>query len=114
MACLVSWAALWATLISDKPTINIADAPMNKQTKPATIRWEIATEVAIVLVVMSPSVRPVSISSFCSAGLLTRGSLILECLPSFPVANSLKPRRLQFRGQSRFWPLLGRPHRIPS
>ena len=68
MAWRVSWAALCATLISDRPTINMADAPINKQTKPAIIRLEITTEVAKVFVVMSPSVRPVKANTLILLG----------------------------------------------
>ena len=65
-------------------------------------------------VVMSPSVRPISISFLCLAGLLTCGSMDQKRLPDFSVACTFEPHRSQLRGQSRFRPHLGRPHRIPS
>ncbi len=43
MAWRVSWAALWATLICESPTMNMAEAPMNKQMKPAITRLDTAT-----------------------------------------------------------------------
>jgi hypothetical protein len=48
--------------------MKIADAPMNKQTSPAIMRCEIATDVANVLVVMSPSVRPVKANTLILCG----------------------------------------------
>ncbi len=53
------------------------------------------------------------IRPFCSAGLLTRGVLAFGAFPVLPSGKCQKPHRLQLRGQSRFWPLMGSPHRIP-
>jgi hypothetical protein len=53
MAWRVSWAALWATLMFDRPTKNTKAEPVNRQTKPALTRVETPTLVAeIVFVVM--------------------------------------------------------------
>lgn len=46
-------------------------APKNRQMRPAVARCEMEREAEIVLVVMSPSVRPVERNSNLSAGLLT-------------------------------------------
>src|SRR5512143_2163991 len=48
----VSWAALWAADICDRPTANTSVAPMNTQTRPAWIRWEIERETVLVRAVM--------------------------------------------------------------
>jgi hypothetical protein len=53
MAWRVSWAALWATLMFDRPTRNTSAEPVNKQTRPAFTRVETPVVVAeIVDVVM--------------------------------------------------------------
>jgi hypothetical protein len=75
--------------------------------QPAEAPMEMAAEVEVIVVVMSPSVRPVATHYF-PAGLLTCGSLALDL--AFPVSQwpkSSKPRRSQLRGQSRFWPRFG-------
>ena len=73
-------------------------------------------------VVMSPSVRPINLRGGYahllgrSPDLRVVGLKIAFPVSGLPVISGfthLKPRRLQLRGQSRFWPLLGRPHRIP-
>jgi hypothetical protein len=53
MAWRVSWAALWATLMLDRPTRKTRVEPVNRQTRPAFTRVETPVVVAeIVLVVM--------------------------------------------------------------
>ena len=54
----VSWAALWAKLIDEKPTPNTMAVPKNKQIKPDITRSETETWPFITDVVMTPSVRP--------------------------------------------------------
>jgi hypothetical protein len=114
----VSWAALWAAEILDRPTAKMRPAPINKHIKPAAKRVEITLEFCSVVVVMSPSVRPVS--NFAVVGRSPDLRVDSFKVPSrfaisgVSVVITSKPHRLQLRGQSRFWPLLGRPHRIPS
>jgi hypothetical protein len=70
MAWRVSWAALWATLMLEKPTMKIMPSPKNRHTRPEMMRVETPIEaVEIVVVVMSPSVETVQLRY--PAGLLT-------------------------------------------
>ena len=77
-----------------------------------TETWPFNTDV-----VMSPSVRPINLRGDYAHLFGRSPDLRVAGLKiAFPVAQwltHLKPRRSQLRGQSRFWPLLGRPHRIP-
>lgn len=112
MAWRVSWAALCKVSLWARPVPNTKKDPKNRQAKPVATRCEInALEIEIVRVVMSPSVRPVdqSLLSGRSPDLRLFGS------NAFPVSqwHLFKPNRSQLRGQSRFWPRLGNPHRVP-
>lgn len=129
MAWRVSWAAACRVSLCARPTPNIKTEPKNKHATPAKSRCDSETLVEIVDVVMSPSVRPVESSllsgrspdlryfkwsnfRFASKHLLARWTTGFS---AFPVAqwHMLKPNRSQLRGQSRFWPRLGGPHRVP-
>jgi hypothetical protein len=116
MAWRVSWAALCRFASCARPVPHNRKVPRNRQAAPIETRCEIEKEEEIVLVVMSPSVETRSSIGrgcpACSAGLLTCGSIGLMRLPGFPVTLH-RPCRSQLRGQSRFQPRLGHPHRVP-
>jgi hypothetical protein len=112
MAWRVSCAAACSVSLCAKPAPNTNAAPKNKQAKAAARRCEIdALEIETVRVVMSPSVRPVDQSLLSGRSPDSR----LFGFNAFPVSqwHLFKPNRSQLRGQSRFWPLLGNPHRVP-
>jgi hypothetical protein len=115
MAWRVSWAALCKRASWDRPTPKTRNEPRNMQAKPARMRCETETPVETVRVVMSPSVRPVAwAKSPCRMS--GRSPDLRFCdLNAFPVAqwHMLKPNHSQLRGQSRFRPRLGGPHRVP-
>jgi hypothetical protein len=116
MAWRVSWAALCTALICESPTMKIMAEPINRQTKPDLTRVVTPDVAEIVLVVMSPSVRPIEMKRYCFTCLSGRSpDLQFQDLNAFPVTqwHMLKSNRSQLRGQSRFWPHLGGPHRVP-
>ena len=105
----------------ESPTVKTIALPKNRQISPAPIRVETEVVVRITLVVMSPSVRPscwtdTPILLGRSPDLRVDGFKAPSQLPisGSPVALTPKPHRSQLRGQSRFRPHLGHPHRIPS
>jgi hypothetical protein len=111
MACRVSWAALCNVSLCARPTPNTRNEPRKRQRTPIAMRCETVTPVEIIDVVMSPSVRPVDQTLLSGRS----PDLRFSGLNAFPVSqwHVFKPNRSQLRGQSRFWPLLGRPHRVP-
>jgi hypothetical protein len=113
MAWRVSWAALCATLMCDKPTMNTMAAPVNKQTMPAFTRVETPAVVAEIVFVVMFTLRETvylgMIAPSCSAGLLTQRVVGSKGLPGFPVVIPSNQPASQLRGQSRQGPHLGRP-----
>ena len=118
MAWRVSCAVLWAAAIDEKPTAKASVRPTKTRASPAAARCETLSGEKTVRAVMTPSVRPMvpgkKVRRLRVAGLLTCGSQGSDGLPGCPVAKCCRnPRRSQLRGQSRSWPRLGRPHRVP-
>ncbi len=112
IAWRVSWAALCNFASCASPTPNTKNEPTNKQARPTMTRCETdALEVEILCVVMSPSVRPVEQTLLFGRSPDSR----LSGSNAFPVSqwHMSKPNHSQLRGQSRFWPRLGNPHRVP-
>jgi hypothetical protein len=102
MAWRVSWAALWATLSWDRPTMKIKAEPVNKQTKPAFTRVETPADAAEIVFVVMFTLREThclgSIAPSCSAGLLTQRVSVPRAFPTFASGISPKPTRFTVAG----------------
>ena len=90
MAWRVSWAALWAALMGESPTLNTKNAPRNTHTAPAAMRCETFRETVEVLTVVMDTLRATVIvwgsrPGSCTAGLLT--SRVAGFMCAFPVSQ---------------------------
>lgn len=119
MAWRVSWAALWAMLMFDKPTMNTIAAPVNRQTRPAFSRVETPLVVAEIVFVVMFTLRETeylgTITPSCSAGLLTQRVVGSKGLPGFDQWRVLKTNPLHSCGGSHGkGPIWVVPFRVPS
>ena len=89
MAWRVSCAALWATVICDRPTVNTSVAPMNKQASPALMRWETESDMVLAVVVMD-TLRATGLSWGGTAPAMpgrSPDSRVRGCVRAFPVSQ---------------------------